>query len=346
MGGTPPGCSDSTIAGEEQCDDGNVVNLDGCDLQCRYELYLRVNSMEIKSGPAPAWCDQQTNGLGSALTDLALGQVNPSLQDGINTGGTNIILQPLGLDDLTGSDDSAFDLGVTSGEPDPAAGTWPANDPLDWAFLLDPASLDANGVPTARLQPSTLTAHALASGPSSINLSLTISGSLANLEILNASLRGRVTGATSTPAPPPPQLAPGISVLEMVEANGADEGLCGNVTVDSLSKIAIPEALTTGIGACGDCAGSHAYTYCGADQPVGPNCNSLLDALVGGCKALVCVQEVVVPTQPDVKNGGATLAVAGPTNKVPDADTNGNKDAYSAFFTFTAKRQKASGKQP
>jgi hypothetical protein len=165
------------------------------------------------------------------------------------------------------------------------------------------------------------------------------------LEILQASLRGRVGTATSVPSPPPEQLATGLSVLETVAADQAGEGLCGNVTVDSLAKIAIPQALTEGTTACGDCSGSHEYTYCGDNQPVGPNCNSLLDALVGGCKVLVCIQEVIVPTQPDVKSGsGAALAVEGTLNKVPSAQTDGNKDAYSAFFTFTAKRQHASGK--
>lgn len=344
-GGSPPGCGDGAIEGAEQCDDGNTTNLDGCDLACRYEHFLRVNGMVIQGGPAPSWCAETANGLGTALTALALGQVNGSLGDGIADGGTNILLQLLGLDDPTGSDDDAFDIGVTSGQPDPAAGAWPANEPLDWSFLLESSTLDANGVPTARLTPSSVAAKALAAGPSTIELALSISGSPAVLEILEASLRGRVGTAASTPSPPPAELAAGLAVFESLAADQTDEGLCGNVTVESLAEIAIPQALTEGATACGDCAGSHAYTYCGDNQPVGPSCNSLLDALVGGCRVLACTTEVIVPTQPNVTSGsGAALSVEGSLSKVPSAQTDGNKDAYSAYFTFTARRQHVSGK--
>ena len=342
-GGAPAGCGDGTIANAEHCDDGANLNLDGCDLACRYELFMRVNAMEIQGGTAPSWCNQPANGLGTALTDLALGQVNDSLTSGIADGGTNILMQVLGLDDPAGVNDSTLDLGITSGEPDPAAGTWPANDPLDWSFLLQASTLDANGVPTARL-PAAIASGALTAGPATISLALEISGSPAVLEILNAAARGRVGSATSVPSAPPAQLAAGFVAPETFAADQADEGLCGNVTVESLAKIAIPQALTEGVTACGDCNGSHAYTYCGDDMPVGPSCNSLLDALVGGCRVIACTTEVIAPTQPDVKNGGSALAVQGAENKVPSSQTDGNKDAYSAFFSFTAKRQHATGK--
>jgi cysteine-rich repeat protein len=346
VGGSPSGCGDGTISGEEQCDDSNTANYDGCDLQCRAEVVLRMSSVAIHVGATPSWCSRPENGLGTALTELAVNQVNDGLTSGIANGGTNILVQALGLDDLTGQSDGDFNLGITTGKTDPAAGTWPANDPLDWSFLLDPGTLDANGFAKARLAPSKLSGGALTGGPSTVGMQLSISGSPALLEILEGRAVGRVGTATSKP-PVPAALSGTGMVFETIAADGDQEGLCGNVTVDSLAKIAIPQALTEAATKCGDCPdGSVTYTYCGDGAPVGPNCNSLLDALVGGCKVIACAAPVIIPTQPNVKNGGATLAPEGALHKVPEAQTNGNRDAYTSYFKFTAKRQRITGQQP
>jgi hypothetical protein len=79
---------------------------------------------------------------------------------------------------------------------------------------------------------------------------------------------------------------------------------------------------------------------------IGSPAGAAARALVGGCKVIACAAPVIIPTQPNVKNGGATLAPEGPLHKVPEAQTNGNRDAYTSYFKFTAKRQRVTGKQP
>jgi len=165
----------------------------------------------------------------------------------------------------------------------------------------------------------------------------------------DATVRSVTSGTPNVPAPPPAALAAGLTVFPEVVADQTGQGLCGAITVDSLSKIPIPEMLTTGTYACREnCSNSHAYTYCGANQPVGATCNSLLDALVGGCKATGFCITAISPTQPDVaKSGGSLtpLSVSGNLNKIPSNQTSGNLDAYSSYLRFHARRVHATGKQ-
>jgi cysteine-rich repeat protein len=342
----PAVCGNGTIEGAEHCDDGSTTNLDGCDSACKYEVFLRMNKVAIARGTAPNFCDQTTNRLGAALSSTAVDQLNPGLQASVDAGNTNIITQALGLDDLTGVADPFFELGVTTGRPDPARGTWPVDgsNPMDWWFLLSPGTLGANLIPAEKLTPASLAARLLNAGPSDISVTIDIGGAPATLEILAAKTRGTVDAATSVPAPPPDALAPGLVVAESITADGTGQGLCGNVTVESLSKIPVPEMLTSGTFACrSSCSNSRAYTYCGEGQPVGPSCNSLLDAVVGGCRATLLCVTAISPSQPDVDNGGPSPLTLGTGNKVPDAQTNGNRNAYSAWFRYTARRIHATG---
>lgn len=346
-------CGDGTIDTGEDCDDGNKSNLDGCDSVCKYEMFTRLYDAKIFKGNAPSFCTYTANRLGQALTNTAVGQLNTALQTGIDDGSTNIMVQAMGLDDLKGDNDPALELGIVTGILDPAKGTWPGNGAasLDWWFKLDAAQVDANGLPTGRLTNGALAATVITAGPSQVNLTLLLSGSPAVLQMRDAKVRGVTAGTDSKPSAPPTNLAAGLVTFPEVTANQTGQGLCGAITVDSLAKIPIPEALTTGAGACQNCGGSKKYTYCGTGQPVGATCNSLLDALVGGCKVnfiASCAVTVINSTQPDVpKSGGSLtpLATAGTYNKVPGANTTGNQDAYSSHLTFRARRAHATGKQ-
>ncbi len=348
-------CGNGTIEGSEQCDDGNTTNLDGCDSNCKYEAVMRLRSASIMNGTAPSFCSVTKNQLGNvAITNLALGQVNTSLNDGINAGTTNVIVQALGLDDLTGTSDNALELGIMSGSLDPAKGAWPTNNsnPIDWWFKVDKTGVDGNGLPTGKLTGGALAAKIMTGGPSDINLSLLLSGSPALLEMRDAKLRGLTSGTPSAPAPPPSALASGLTVFPEMIADQTNQGLCGNITVASLAKIPIPESLAkNGSTACGNCSGSKEYNYCGANMPVSASCNSLLDALVGGCKAafiVPCVGAAINPTQPDVPKPGGSLtplSVQGSLNKVPNAQTDNNKDAYSSYLHFNARRAHITGSQ-
>jgi cysteine-rich repeat protein len=359
-----PVCGDGVVDTGEECDNGNTSNLDGCDSACNYEVFVRMNSVTIRGGGAgsatdvlaPSFCTHTANGLGNALSNTALDGnfavdgLNDSLADDIAAGTTNIIVQALGLDDLNGVNDSSLQLGVTTGNPDPARGTWPGSSQIDWWYLLDGSTLDSAGIPTAKITPAAVANRNLSGGPSTITMLLNLGGSVAQLEMLNARVAAATSTATSTPAPPPQpnQLATGLTVFNTIAATGNSQGLCGDVTVESLAQIPVPEVLTSGSGACSaSCSNSRAYTYCGSGQPVGPSCNSLLDVLVGGCRAALCIL-VAAPSQPDVNNGGPsplTLSQASQSApfKVQPAQTNGNNNAYSAWFQFTAQRVHATG---
>jgi hypothetical protein len=349
-----PLCGDSVIDSGEHCDDGNKSNLDGCDSACKYEVFSRLYDADIIKGTAPTFCAYTLNRLGQALSSTAVTQINTDLQSGIDDGGTNVLVQSIGLDDLKGDNDPALELGIVSGYLDPAKGTWPGNGAasLDWWFKLDAAQVDANNLPKDRLTNGSMVSTLITAGPNQVNLTLLLAGSPALLQMRDAKIRGNTSGTDTVPAPPPAALASGLVVFPEGIGNQSNQGLCGAVTVESLSKIPIPSSLTSGAGQCRNCTGSKAYTYCGANQPVSANCNSLLDALVGGCKVnflvATCAITAITPTQPDVpKSGGSLtpLSVQGALNKVPASQTTGNMDAYSTYLQFRARRAHATGKQ-
>jgi hypothetical protein len=195
------------------------------------------------------------------------------------------------------------------------------------------------------LTPAAIKARALTAGPSDVNLTLLLGGTPAVLQMRQATVLAQYDAATSKPPPPPSQLASGFVSAEAIDANG-QRGLCGNITVESLAKIPIPESLTTGSGKCSaSCGSSYAYTYCGEGNPVGASCNSLLDVIVGGCQVtpfLFCIA-AIKPTQPDVSGSGdKALKVGGTYHKVTQT-TVGNTNAYSSWLSFHAKRAHATG---
>jgi cysteine-rich repeat protein len=342
------GCLDPSKG--EQCDDGNLHDLDGCDSACKYEVVARMTSVAISGTQAPAalGCMPATNRLGAqALTSTALGQLNPDLTTDVNGGTVNVMTQFLGLTDLTGVSSAPFSIGVLDATPDPAKGAWPGNNPIDWWFLADPATVSM-GLPTGRFTNATLAARNLAAGPSNITLTLNLGGSPAQLTMLGAHIAASINGnpPPDVPAPPPAALAPGLTVFQTISGNGAGQGLCGNITVASLAAIPVPATLAQGGGtACGACGGSHTYTACtGTQTPNNSSCNSLLDVLVGGCKVVACFVTVVNPEQPDVPAGAMVTPLAlGAGNKVPVATTMNDSDAYSSYLTFTANRAHFTG---
>jgi cysteine-rich repeat protein len=340
-------CGNGTIEGTEQCDDGNLRNLDGCDKNCKYEVVGRMTNIAIQGTAAPTGCTPTTNALGTrAVTNTALGTLNNSLTTGITDGTTNVMTYFEGLDDLTGvSDPNGLQIGVVAGTLDPAKGAWPMNNPIDWWFYAAGSNISM-GLPTGVLTNGTLAARALQAGPSDVSLTLLLAGSPALLEMLKARIWATLNGtpAPNAPAPPPAQLASGLTVFQTFTGSGANQGLCGNITVESLAQIPVPQSLAVnGTNACGTggfCgSGAKKYTYCGMGMPVSSSCNSLLDVLVGGCQVAGCLVTAINPTQPDVPfNGTITTLSLGTNNKVPTNVTTGDKDAYSSYLKFDGNR--------
>ena len=326
-------CGNGKIEGNEQCDDGNTFDLDGCDSKCNYEVVTRMSAIAIAGTAAPAalGCMPSTNQLGAkAITNLALGQLNGTLTTDVNNGTVNVTTQFLGLTDLTGVASAPFQIGVGDAVPDPAKGT-PMNNPIDWWFFADHSTISM-GLPTGLLS-AALANRNLTGGPSNVTLTLNLGGSPALLTMNAAHIAGTINGnpAPNVPAPPPAALKAGLTVFQTITASGAGQGLCGNITVASLAAIPLPAALAAG----GSTACGQGYTACVApNTPGNSNCNSLLDALVGGCTILGFLT-AINPTQPDVP-AGSKLTV-GANKKVTVTAANGT-DAYSAYLTFNANR--------
>jgi cysteine-rich repeat protein len=337
-------CGNGALEAGEQCDDGNLFDLDGCDSKCKYEVIARMTAVSFQGIPAPSFCTPTTNRLGTqSITSTALGQLNMPLQQEVTAGVVNVFTQFLGLGDLTGVAATNVTVGLLDGLPDPARGGWPAaGNPLDWWFLADSASV-SQGLPTSSLTGGTVVARALAAGPNDVTLTLLLGGSPSVLSMHSARIAATLDGnpAPNAPPPPPTTLAAGLTVFQTMTGSGANQGLCGNITVASLAKIPVPAALAVGGGttACGACPASQTYTSCGTGNPVGPGCNSLLDVLVGGCQVVACLLVAVNPLQPDVPAGSLVqvLTVDPTTHKVTQ-NTAADEDAYSAYLKFDANR--------
>jgi cysteine-rich repeat protein len=366
-------CGDGKIAGSEQCDDGNTDNLDGCDATCRYETLMRMTSLIVEDGAAPSYCTPGTNAFGKVFPAGVVDLVNSDLDDSLKVASLNLMLEFSGLDDLTGQNQASISLGILSAALDPKhTGGW-SEGAIDYWFLADAASIDAQGNPVAFIPAASLTGGELSADAAQVVLPF--GGS--TLELLAAHLRASVDAvpAPDVPAPPPAALAPGLVVFRTLTATDAAQGLCGNATVSSLAKVPLPHSFASGgISPCVapstvTCLSpptitSHAYTWCGEHcgnpgdpdydasgcdscdpdrchtNPVGPGCNSLLDAVVGGCVVNPpdCV-EAFLPTQPDIGTGGQSPKPLSndPTQNdkvTPSVATDG----YSSYFRFAANR--------
>lgn len=325
-------CGNGQIGAAEQCDDGDRFRWDGCDLECRYEQVQRVSLLEVSQFAAPSPCTPQANALGQSFSSLGRQGLNATLADAIADGRLDALMPLLLLDDPLGVDDAAIEVGSLSAQSDPQG----PGSGLDSWHVGDPSQLDGADLPIRRL-PGTIVSGDLSAGPGVIELPMPAG----QLRVLESRVIARVGFPASLPAPPPDQLAGGVLTFEGLDGSSSARGLCGNVTIESLSLVPAPEGLTVGgqSPCSASCPQSRAYTYCGDGMPVGPGCNSLLDVLVSGCSTFVgiCIP-LVSPTQPDVGVGGSpphALAADPVSGKVtvvvPD-------DAYSSFFQFAAQR--------
>ncbi|MBZ0113318.1 MAG: DUF4215 domain-containing protein [Thermoanaerobaculia bacterium] len=328
-------CGDGIVDGDEECDDGGLLDLDGCTRECRYEAVQRIGTLALQATSGPGFCQPATNALGSAFTGVGLSSFNDSLQEGIDTDQLIVLFDLLGLDTADGQNDADVEVGVLGGVRD---GADPSPVGIDSWYLAGQALLDGDDMPTERLTPGAISALELSAGPSDVFLPFVD----VSLKLRSAHLEALVDSTTSLPEPPPSQVAPGLLAFETLDGSGAADGLCGNVTVGSLATVPVPESVTSGATPCLDCAGqSRIYTSCGVG-PVTASCHSLLDLVVGGCQVVSCgVINVISPTQPDVGIG------ANPPNALVFGASGGGidkviiveaDDAYSSWFSLTSER--------
>jgi cysteine-rich repeat protein len=333
-------CGNGIIEPGEHCDDGNTDTFDGCDEFCQYELFYRSYELNLMPSPAASFCDRPNSALGDALSSFALEANNADRKVRLDTGVENSIFQVLGLRDLSGMTNGTIEVRNGGGVLDPARGEWPTDgsNPIDWWFLLEQPSLDADGRLADRMEDVTLTGGTYVGGPGTTSRPIPM--------FVDSTTRGRFDYSTDPdlPGPPPDTLADGTVVPREVIGDEADQGICGNLTVAFLASVPADPALED----CLDCPGtSRVYTSC-PGEVVTESCNSSLDPLIGGCVIgpnCSAGFQVVFPTQPDVDNGGpGTLAVDPDNlNKVPSTMTDDNLDGYSSYFTFRARRVHVTG---
>lgn len=325
-------CGNGVVEAGEECDDGASFRLDGCAPDCTYEHVQRMAQIELVDGVSPASCTPNTNAFGSAFTTTGLAAINAELAAVIADGSLDQLLQLVALDDPAAVGDPEVEVGIVSGAPDPRGGAGG----LDGWHVADPLSLDDDDLPVVLLS-GAVAARELVAGPSRIEIGF-FGGTLAVRDSRVAALVGPLT---STPDPPPDQLAAGFQAFEVLQAADGQHGLCGNITVGTLGLLPMPAELGSGgAGECSAaCTGSGSYVDCGPGIPVGPDCNSLLDVMVSGCAVVppLCIQ-LVEPTQPDVGTGGQpplVLAADPTTYKVAVAEP---EDAYSSWLEFVSQR--------
>ena len=328
-------CGNGILDHGEQCDDGGLLDLDGCTHECLYEQVQRIGSLELHGGTAPLFCTPVANGMGGAFSALGLPILNSTLQEAIGAGQFNLLLDLLSLDDASGQNDPDLDVGLLAGVLDPLS---PTAGELDSWYLASEELLNNQGRPSQALTPGQLSSLKLTAGPTDILFQF----SAGTFEMLQTRLQALVSSSVSLPAPPPDLLAPGLVAFEILDASGVSEGLCGNVTVGSLANIPAPTEVTSGSSSCrSDCSGSRAYVSCG-DGTVTPACHSLLDVLVGGCRVQTgCFITLIEPTQPDVgvgPNPPAPLLFAPSGGGIDKVVVIEPKDAYSSWFSLTTQR--------
>jgi cysteine-rich repeat protein len=336
----PAGCGDGVRSATEQCDDGNNLNLDGCDSTCHFEQVLRANSLTIQFG-TDAVCT--ANAFGGAFTPFTQGTLQSGLDQSIQDGSTSVLFQMIGLDDLTGANDGMMSVGVMRGLPVSVSGYNGTAD-TDFWYTIDPLSIDAARRPIAALS-GAIALGQLSAGPGSASLPLAVFGSLASLQMSSLRLSAAI-GGTSTPLASAGTSSPGHLAAEhlnsaLVSFASVTLGTaCGDISAASLAQIPIPAALAVG----GATACTQGYT----------TSNTVLDLLVGGCTNLV-IQSVkptqpdqTVPTAPQPGAGGLYKLSMNASHHVDACRDSGNAAvnltqclnaaAYSSYFDFTADR--------
>ena len=334
-------CGNGVREGIENCDDGNLIELDGCTSTCRFEQVHRANFFQMQFATSP-FCT--ANRLGSAFTSLAQTSVNDSLNSSVVDGSFSVLMASIGPNDLSGTNDPGFQLGVMSATPQIPAGSPPYNgsSDLDWWYTPDPASIDASRHPLYTLN-TQIAAHVLNAGPGTIVIpnplaTGTVRYSNARLTITtNASSAPTISSGTTPPGHLPSEnLDPALTSYATAGVQGTNPGqLCGNVAAVSLAQTPIPSSILT------NCT---QYTAS----------NSMLDLIVSGCTFLTI--PVINPRQPDVDDPTVPPAGAGPpyalsanASRVVTTcrDRNGvvvnladclNDAAYSSYFRLTTDR--------
>jgi cysteine-rich repeat protein len=316
-------CGNGVLDPGEQCDDGNVVSLDGCSATCTFEQIHRINALSLLYA-TDAYCP--TNAIGASVGSVAQGQVQSAITATIKSGSVSELFEVSGLTDLTGAGSQSMALGSMSGTPLNSGTPYDGTNDLDWWYVASASTVGTNHVPLDSIS-GTVTGGAMSVGPGNITLPLDLGGGAASLSLSSVVAKGTL-GAASAPtvataAAPPGHLAsehdaPGLTTFASL--SGGE--MCGNVSAASLAGLKVPPALQSGSTACSQGYGA---------------ANSMLDVFVGGCNVIFFT--AVTATQPDQVVAGAPPAGAGgPYHLTQDQNhvVNGCTDSSGASVTLGA----------
>ncbi len=346
-------CGNGVRDAGEQCDDGNVQNLDGCDATCKFEQSLRSNFLKMQFAP-DAFCGN-ANQLGSGIAaGLPQGQVQMDIDQGITAGTSGFAFKLFDLASLTGADDPVVQVGTVRAMPFLGAAYNGTND-LEWWYIVNPASIDASRNPIDKLTGSIL-GNVFNAGPGSMSLAVDFFPSSTTVLRLSSVKLQAIVGPSFAPSVAAGALPPGHLVSEHLDPvlqsfSGLGQPninlqgqLCGHASTKALSTTAAPtELLPNGVFPC-----LEGYSPA----------SSLLDVFVSGCTIVFGGQPlpVMTPVQPDKADPAAPVAGAGaPYTLTANAqrivtgcvDKNNaavplaaclDAAAYSAYFRFAMNR--------
>jgi cysteine-rich repeat protein len=338
------GCRDTSKG--EQCDDGNVVNLDGCDSHCKFEQNQRAIAVHMLYA-TDSYCTH--NALGGAVGSNAQSTLQGEIDTAISNGTMNVMFAMLGLADPTGQN-GTLQIGGVTGNPvaAPLHQTYSGTSDLDWWYTTQADTLDGSRVPKNQIPASISHTNLATTGTGSMTLTLVIGSGPVQLNASGVKLKASI-GTSSAPTETVRGQTPGHIIAEHLDpaltafgSMGAGE-LCGNISASSLKAAPVAQSLQTG--------GS---VPC--DEGYGPG-NNMLDVIVGGCTKNEIITTIVIfsPTQPDQVDPGAPAAGAGGPYKfsmsggsvsackdkngsVVDLTTCERAAAYSSALTFNSDR--------
>jgi cysteine-rich repeat protein len=340
-------CGNGKREGTEQCDDDNLINLDGCDSTCKFEQDQRANSVTIEYTPSKPFCP--SDALGGAIGSAAQSTLSSDLSASVAAGTTSIEFKFMGITDLTGTaQSSGLQLGALSGVPAaaPTGVTYSGSNDVDWWYTTTATAIDSKRNPLS-LMSASFASKVFTAQNGSLAITISIAGQPATLAISGASIQanvGSVSKPTASTGATPGHLAAENLDPTLESFTSMNNGLlCGNISAASLATVPVPSALMTGTTSCTN------VTYSAS--------NHLLDVLVTGCSTFAGIIAIINPTQPDQINPAAPAAGAGPaytltadgTSHVVTGctDKNGasvtlatclNAAAYSSYFGFTTDR--------
>lgn len=336
-------CGNGVRDQDEDCDDGNRSNLDGCDAACKIEQAARITALQQQFAP-DAFCTR--NKLGQAITADARDLIQATWDAPILDGSMSIVFKFLGLPGVLGPDtDTDFELGFVNASPvrpDPDNDGYDGTSDLDWWYLREPVSVDADEVPTVRL-PGHISQGHLTAGPGTISLKLLFALAPAQVTLFKAVVDAQIDPDVDAPLSAEGALPRGHLMTEHVDPmlktfkTSSGGAMCSDVSVQSLVNTPIPPLLQ---GTCTK-AGSDSETVFDLER------NSLLDVFIVGCN--VFGLRGIVPTQPDGGVDGATYRFTFNTTtfKVAACTRNGVRTplatclanaTYSSSFKFQSDR--------